>query len=160
MGSLGEVLTGNTPPTSDKSDWVDGTAGRVWITPSDISSLKTNNSLRHLSNQGWEKARILPANSVLITSIASIGKNTINEVPAAFNQQINAIIPKHNDSYFILSSMLKNTAKFKALAGQTATAIINKSAFEKFCIDVPSVEEQERIALIIKNIDDTITLHQ
>ena len=49
---------------------------------------------RHLSEQGWSKARKIPENSVLITSIASIGKNTINAVPVAFNQQINAIVPE------------------------------------------------------------------
>lgn len=160
LGCLGKVVTGNTPKTSEAENWNDDDSGHVWITPSDISSLKTYDSERHLTAEGWEKARQLPEKSVLITSIASIGKNTVNEVPAAFNQQINAIIPKENDADFILNSMINATPRFKAIAGQTATAIINKSTFEKFEIMVPKHEEQKSIGQLLNSFDMIITLHQ
>ncbi|GIC70540.1 restriction endonuclease subunit S [Fructobacillus tropaeoli] len=160
MGCLGKVVTGNTPKTSEAENWNDDDSGHVWITPSDISSLKTYDSERHLTAEGWGKARQLPEKSVLITSIASIGKNTVNEVPAAFNQQINAIIPKENDADFILNSMINATPRFKAIAGQTATAIINKSTFEKFEITVPKHEEQKSIGQLLNSFDMIITLHQ
>ncbi|MDN6292557.1 MAG: restriction endonuclease subunit S, partial [Tetragenococcus halophilus] len=134
--------------------------GHIWITPTDIDKLIMSDSDRHLSEKGWSKARKIPENSVLITSIASIGKNTINAVPVAFNQQINAIVPEKNDSYFILSAMIKDTARFASVAGQTATAIINKTTFEKFQIATPSYEEQQKIGTFFKQLDDTITLHQ
>ncbi|WP_308438132.1 restriction endonuclease subunit S [Fructobacillus tropaeoli] len=160
LGCLGKVVTGNTPKTSEAENWNDDDSGHVWITPSDISSLKTYDSERHLTAEGWGKARQLPEKSVLITSIASIGKNTVNEVPAAFNQQINAIIPKENDADFILNSMINATPRFKAIAGQTATAIINKSTFEKFEITVPKHEEQKSIGQLLNSFDMIITLHQ
>ena len=160
LGELGKIYTGNTPKTSDLDNWTDNKEGHIWITPTDIDKLIMSDSERHLSEQGWSKARKIPENSVLITSIASIGKNTINAVPVAFNQQINAIVPEKNDSYFILSAMIKDTARFASLAGQTATAIINKTTFEKFQIATPSYEEQQKIGLFFKQLDDTITLHQ
>ncbi|MDN6147087.1 MAG: restriction endonuclease subunit S, partial [Tetragenococcus koreensis] len=160
LGELGKIYTGNTPKTSDLDNWTDNKEGHIWITPTDIDKLIMSDSDRHLSEKGWSKARKIPENSVLITSIASIGKNTINAVPVAFNQQINAIVPEKNDSYFILSAMIKDTARFASVAGQTATAIINKTTFEKFQIATPSYEEQQKIGTFFKQLDDTITLHQ
>jgi len=160
LGELGKIYTGNTPKTSDLDNWTDNKEGHIWITPTDIDKLIMSDSDRHLSEQGWSKARKIPENSVLITSIASIGKNTINAVPVAFNQQINAIVPEKNDSYFILSAMIKDTARFASVAGQTATAIINKTTFEKFQIATPSYEEQQKIGLFFKQLDSTIALHQ
>ncbi|ANK68598.1 restriction endonuclease subunit S [Loigolactobacillus backii] len=160
LGELGKIYTGNTPKTSDLDNWTDNKEGHIWITPTDIDKLIMSDSDRHLSEQGWSKARKIPENSVLITSIASIGKNTINAVPVAFNQQINAIVPEKNDSYFILSAMIKDTARFASVAGQTATAIINKTTFEKFQIATPSYEEQQKIGSFFKQLDQTITLHQ
>ena len=160
LGELGKIYTGNTPKTSDLDNWTDNKEGHIWITPTDIDKLIISDSDRHLSEQGWSKARKIPENSVLITSIASIGKNTINAVPVAFNQQINAIVPEKNDSYFILSAMIKDTARFASVAGQTATAIINKTTFEKFQIATPSYEEQQKIGSFFKQLDNTITLHQ
>ncbi len=160
LGDLGRVLTGNTPPTAEKENWSAGKDGYVWITPTDINTLLMSDSERHLTTIGWEKARIVSAYSVLITSIASIGKNAVNTVPVAFNQQINAIIPEGNDAYFILSAMEQNISRFAGLAGQTATAIINKTEFEKFVLSVPMIQEQQQIGAFFAALDRIITLHQ
>ena len=160
LADLGKVYTGNTPSTSDSNNWSNDSNDHVWITPSDIDELTKNNSERHLSDQGWNKARKVPRNSVMITSIASIGKNTINTVATAFNQQINAIVPDSNNAYFILTSMNYNTPRFASLAGHTATAIINKTTFEKFQLIVPSLNEQIEIGNFFSNLDNLITVNQ
>jgi len=160
LSELGKIHTGNTPPTSERENWAKDENGYVWITPTDINALKMSDSERHLTAVGWGKARSVPSNSVLITSIASIGKNTVNTVPAAFNQQINAIAPIENSAYFILTAMENEKTRFARLAGQTATAIINKTEFEKFPLFVPNLQEQERLSGFFENFDNLITLHQ
>lgn len=160
LGDLGEVLTGNTPSTNMESYWEKGKNGYIWITPSDISKYKTSESMRYLSEEGWKKARKVPENSVLITSIASIGKNTINQMPAAFNQQINAIIPKENSAYFILTCMEKNKVQFSSIAGKTATPIINKTDFKKFKVKVPQHPEQLVVGDLFEKIDDILSYYQ
>jgi len=84
----------------------------------------------------------------------------MNTVPAAFNQQINAIVPVDNDPYFILTAMIKNMARFSAIAGKSATAIINKTSFSQFEISIPELSEQQKIADFFKNIDNLVVLHQ
>jgi Restriction endonuclease S subunits len=160
LGELGEIFTGNTPSTIDTENWSSNNKGYTWVTPTDINKLLISNSARCLTEKGWSKARIVPANSVLITSIASIGKNAINIVPTAFNQQINAIVPKENDAYFVLSAMEKDTVRFARIAGKTATPIINKKLFEAFTIYVPEYKEQLKIGQLLNGIDNLISLYQ
>lgn len=161
LGELGEVMTGNTPKIAEKDNWSPANSKFIWITPTDIKDLISSDSERYLSLKGWEKARTVPKNSILITSIASIGKNTINTVPVAFNQQINAIIPSDNDAYFILTAMIKNEERFSSIAGKSATAIINKTEFKKFKIMIPTdLQEQRRIGEFFQQLDILITLHK
>ncbi|MDU6318189.1 MAG: restriction endonuclease subunit S [Streptococcus mitis] len=160
LEELGKVITGNTPATSNASYWSTSSKGHTWVTPTDINDILICYSERYLSDLGWLTARTVPENSVLITSIASIGKNTINTIPVAFNQQINAIIPQNHNSYFILSAMSRYEKQFKNLAGQTATPIINKLTFEKFEIPVPPIREQEIIGEFFQKFDKSISLQQ
>lgn len=160
LGELGKVITGNTPSTSNASYWSTSSKGHTWVTPTDINDVLICYSERYLSDLGWLTARTVPENSVLVTSIASIGKNTINTIPVAFNQQINAIVPQNHNSYFILSAMSRYEKQFKNLAGQTATPIINKLTFEKFEIQVPLIIEQQIIGEFFQKLDKSISLQQ
>lgn len=100
IGDTGRVITGSTPSTSNKHYW-----GKeyTWITPTDIDDrVFMYSSERKLSKQGFEISRQLPPGSVLITCIASIGKNCILAGVGSCNQQINAIIPSEKyDSRYI-----------------------------------------------------------
>ena len=161
LGEIGKVFTGNTPSTKNTENWTtDKSIGHVWITPTDINNNIMFDSERYLSDKGWSQARVVPKNSVLITSIASIGKNAINGVEVAFNQQINALVVQKNNPYFILTLMNKEKQRFESLAGQTATPIINKSTFSSFMVKIPSETEQKQIGDFFKQLDSLIALHQ
>ncbi|WOX36796.1 restriction endonuclease subunit S [Ligilactobacillus salivarius] len=161
LGEIGKVFTGNTPSTKNTENWTtDKSIGHVWITPTDINNNIMFDSERYLSDKGWSQARVVPKNSVLITSIASIGKNAINGVEVAFNQQINALVVQKNNPYFILTLMNKEKQRFESLAGQTATPIINKSTFSSFMVKIPSETEQKHIGYFFNQLDSLIALHQ
>lgn len=160
LDSLGKIITGNTPSTSKKEYWSPNSDGVVWITPTDINSVKTQCSERLLTKDGASQARIVPANSILVTCIASIGKNTINTVEAAFNQQINALVPHFSNSYFILTMLNNMESAFNRVAGTSATSIINKKEFGQLSALLPEIEEQNKIGRIFELIDNNITLHQ
>ena len=152
---LGKIVTGNTPKTNVPEYWSEN-HNHVWVTPTDINGPIINNSERYLTDLGVEVSRLIPENSVLITSIASIGKNSINTIPVSINQQINAIIPSESSPYFIMMAFERYIQIFKSLAGNTATQIINKTNFENFCFPVPNLEEQEKIGQFFKNLDSQI----
>lgn len=152
---LGKIVTGNTPKTTVSEYWSES-KNHVWVTPTDINGPIISNSGRYLTDLGAEVSRQIPENSVLITSIASIGKNSVNIIPVSINQQINAIVPKEASPYFIMMAFERYIQKFKSLAGHTATQIINKTNFENFSFPLPSLLEQEKIGNFFKNLDTQI----
>ena len=149
VSEVGEIITGSTPPTSNKTYW---NGDIPWITPTDISAIRDIwCSERQITQYGLKVLRQLPANTLLVTCIASIGKNSILRKTGACNQQINAVIPddKHNVDY--LYYLIEND-KFHLLsrAGITATNIVSKREFmEIVFVFPPTLAEQTAIAAVL-----------
>ena len=157
VASFGEVVTGSTPSTSNAQYW-NGTI--PWITPTDISTRRDILSgERGITSQAMLLARRLPPGSVLVTCIASIGKNAILQVPGACNQQINAVIPNAStDSRFLYYMFEANKALMLRNAGTTATSIISKGVFLSLTFSVPATRaEQVAIATVLSDIDLEVT---
>ena len=160
LKELGDIQTGNTPPTSNLDNY--STDGVLWVTPTDIKMLVISDTAKKLSEVGVTQARIAKAGSILVTSIASIGKNTLVTMDAGFNQQINSLTPTpKNDSYFLLTQSEKWSEKMKKTAASATMQIVNKTDFSNISTFVPvHKEEQQKIGLFFKQLDNTITLHQ
>ncbi|WP_025445234.1 restriction endonuclease subunit S [Helicobacter pylori] len=153
---FGIIITGSTPLTQISEYW-NGTIS--WITPTDINDNKDIfNSERKITQKGLDTIRMIPKNSVLVTCIASIGKNAILRVNGACNQQINAIIPnKDFNADFIYFLMENNKQYLLGKAGVTATYIISKQVFEEIDFFVPKdLDEQTAIANILSALDSEI----
>ena len=132
-----------------------------WVTPTDIKTNITTETERRLSVKGQSVARVIPANSVLCTCIASIGKNTFLPIKCAFNQQINAITPNEkNHPYFLYTNSYHWSKTMKKGSGGLTFQIVNKTEFSKIETFVPKKSEQQKIGLLFKSLDNTITLHQ
>jgi type I restriction enzyme S subunit len=153
---LGQIVTGNTPSMSNAEFYGDK---YCWATAFDFKGVYIDNTKTKLSEKGKNIARIVPQGSILVTCIASIGKNAIANVEMAFNQQINAIVPNENfHSEFIYYSIENSLHKLKEVAGAGAVAIINKANFETIKLRFPSLEEQTAIANILQTADKEINL--
>ncbi|MGL2438890.1 restriction endonuclease subunit S [Helicobacter pylori] len=153
---FGIIITGSTPLTQISEYW-NGTIS--WITPTDINDNKDIfNSERKITQKGLDTIRMIPKNSVLVTCIASIGKNAILRVNGACNQQINAIIPnKDFNADFIYYLMENNKQYLLGKAGVTATYIISKQVFEEIDFFVPKdLDEQIAISNILSGLDNEI----
>ena len=158
LGELGEILTGSTPSTSHKEYYSDN--GIPWVTPTDISKNIIYDTPRKLSDKGREIARIAPKGTILVTCIASIGKNTMLGTMGSFNQQINALIPnfEKNNPYFLLTESMLWSEKMKQQAAAGTMQIVNKTEFSELVTMVPKLEEQEAIGTYFRNLDHLITL--
>ena len=155
VSEFGDVITGATPSTKINAFW---NGPYPWITPTDISSERDMTvSERMITQEGLNAIRTLPPNTVLITCIASIGKNAILKTTGSCNQQINAVVPNaaHN-AEFLYYLFEYNSNYLLANAGVTATPIISKSIFSEFVFQVPSFEEQRSIASVLSDMDSEI----
>ena len=159
LGELGEILTGSTPSTSNSAYYSED--GIPWVTPTDINELTISDTPRKLSEEGAKVGRVVPANTILCTCIASIGKNALLTVKGSFNQQINSLTPSAgNDAYFLLTESELWSNKMKRIAASGTMQIVNKTEFSELDTLVPLTDEQKKIGSYFRNLDHLITLHQ
>ena len=155
LGEIGEIQTGNTPPTNEEDNYEKN--GFPWVTPTDINSLVLHTTSKQLSEVGKSKARIAKSGSILVTCIASIGKNTLVRTDSAFNQQINSLTPSEKySSYFLLTQSEIWSRYMLSVAGAGTMQIINKSDFSNIKTMVPSLPEQEAIGSFFQDLDKAI----
>lgn len=158
VANFGKVVTGNTPPKGDDSNYGSDIS---WATAEDFKGKYVGNTKVKLTKSGVSKARLVPKGSVLVTCIASIGKNAIADEDLTTNQQINAVIvnSKHCNEFFYYQIEF-NKHKLLAWAGTTAVPILNKSSFEKILLLAPLKHEQQKIASVLTAADKEIELLQ
>lgn len=160
LGDLGTITTGSTPSTAIPDYYSDD--GIVWVTPTDICENITFESARKLSYLGQQVGRVVPKNTILVTCIASIGKNTMLGNTGSFNQQINGLTPNENecDPYFLLTESALWSAKMKSSAAAGTMQIVNRTEFSELKTWLPSLIEQQAISDFFRQLDHLITLHQ
>lgn len=154
LSSVGEIVTGKTPSTSNADLW-DGDT--MFVTPTDMieGQKYQKTTARSVNNT----KNVLPAKSIMYTCIASIGKMSLSIRPAITNQQINSLIPSNDfDNEYIYYVLLWSTPRIKATSSDAAFSIINKTEFSKITISVPNKPEQQKIADFLTSIDDKIDL--
>ena len=160
LGEIGEVITGSTPSTQHSEYYSED--GIPWVTPTDIVDNIIHDTPRKLSPLGEKVGRVVPANTILVTCIASIGKNTMLANMGSFNQQINGLVPynKKYDPYFLLTESFHWSSKMKREASAGTMQIVNKNEFSAIDTYVPEWDEQKAIGNYFRQLDNLITLHQ
>ena len=158
LGELGEIATGSTPSTLNAEFYSND--GIPWVTPTDINATTISDTPRKLSPKGAKVGRVVPANTILCTCIASIGKNTLLTTKGSFNQQINGLTPYDgNDPYFLLTQSYFWSMAMKQIAATGTLQIVNKTEFSKIKTIVPNLAEQQKIGEYFANLDRLIMLH-
>ncbi len=152
---FGDVITGNTPPRSEPANYDSNFI--EWIKTDNIliESQNLSQASEYLSEIGFSKSRYVDKNALLVTciagSIGSIGRSAISNRRVAFNQQINAIVPKENISVYFLYWMFKVSADYiQSYATGGMKRLLTKGEFEKILLLKPSYDQQikfEQIAI-------------
>lgn len=159
LGNIVEVISGATPKTNINEYWDNGDI--YWATPSDITSNGkyisvtekkiTENGLRNCS------AKLLPIGSILMSSRATIGERCINTVPMTTNQGFKSLVCKdgiNNEFIYYYVDILKE--KLMGLASGSTFLEVSKKVVEDIKVVIPSLEEQEKIASILSEVDKKI----
>lgn len=134
-----DVICGKTPPTADPQNY-GGTIPFITI-PDMHGSVYTTSTARFLSEKGasTQPGKMLPANSVCVSCIASVGLVCLTAEPSQTNQQINSIICKDQISpFYVYTKMTTLNEYLKQLgAGGSTTLNINKTLFGQIPILLP-----------------------
>ncbi|GAB2931105.1 restriction endonuclease subunit S [Rheinheimera gaetbuli] len=152
LDNVSIAVTGKTPSTTDEENW----NGNIpFISPTQIlPDGKVTKPERFVTDFGAKKIQLLPKGAVMIVCIGTIGKVGLLNTDAAFNQQINALIPTQSiQSKFLfywartLHSWLNKTSSAVVNA-----AIINKSRLCSAPCPLPSIEEQTEIVRRVEEL--------
>ena len=160
LNDFGDVISGGTPSTSVGEYW-DGDI--AWCTPSDITSTmgkyiyKTD---RNITHQGLKNsaATILPPNSILLCTRATIGELKLSGVPMATNQGFKNLCPNATGNVDYLYYLLQTKKKYMVELAIGSTFLeISKKALCSIALQTPSLPEQERIAEALSDVDSMIS---
>ncbi|MFW5887556.1 MAG: restriction endonuclease subunit S [Bacteriovoracia bacterium] len=157
LGSIAEIKNGGTPDTRNPSYWDKGTI--CWATLVDTKAKYLYDTQKKITELGLKNssAVILPINSVIFSSRATIGEVCINKVPVATNQGYKNFICnprklKHEYLYYILNyykemieSIIPSGTKYKEISG---------TDIKNFEIPLPNLKVQEQIASACQKIDN------
>ena len=153
LGDIFEIITGSTPSKTSPEFYGDEIP---FYKPADLDfGLGITESSEYLSSLGYEKARKISPNSVLICCIGSIGKTGLIYKEGTCNQQINAILSNSRIEmkyvfYTMNSICMQNQMKEKA--SMTTLPILNKNNFSECCFPLPPLNEQKRIVAVIEKL--------
>jgi len=159
ISELGEIVSGATPSTSISEFWNEE---YVWITPYDLSRLKTKfieTSERKISKLGLQNcsATLLPKGSIVLSSRAPIGYLAIVKKEFCTNQGCKSIrLKPEYDPVFQYYNIGFNIDKLKQLGEGTTFAEISKTDLASISIKSPNLPIQRKIARILSTIDAVI----
>lgn len=161
LDQLAEIRSGGTPSTSRPDFW-DGDV--LWVTPTDISALDGRKFLesttRKITTLGLKasSAEIIPANSVVMTTRATIGECAINVVPLSTNQGFKNFVPRNsvevNFLYYLLTTQKQS---FIGLCAGSTFLEIGKTQLTGYEVVIPEKEEQIAIAEMLSDMDAELT---
>ena len=141
IGNEIETLGGGTPSTDIEEYWKEGDV--IWYSPTDITN---NNSVfifestNRITQTGLNKssAKLFPANCLMMTSRATIGKLAINTKEATTNQGFITLIPTDELNVFYLYCWVNTQIEeIINLASGSTFLEISKTDFRNIDIVIP-----------------------
>ena len=139
VAEFGDIITGKTPSTS-KAEYYDGTIPFVTIPDmhNHVYPLLTEKTLTN-TGANTQKNKFIPAKSVLVSCIATVGLVNIAFEKCQTNQQINSVVLfREKDLYFVYESMLRIKDLLDGVGSNGATMTnVNKTKFSNIRILCP-----------------------
>ena len=156
-------VEGGGTPKSDVREYWNGPI--PWITlvdlpPTDMVS-EIKNTQRTITEVGLAKssARLIPENSVVVSTRATIGRIGINRVPLATNQGFKNIVIQDQSrvtSEYVALAVTKLVPMMEAWASGGTFKEISKSKFCQLAIPLPPLEVQQAIVAEIEGYQKVI----
>lgn len=154
--------TGYTPSKSNAKYWDDGTI--PWFRMEDIrkNGRILNDSIQHVTRAAI-KGKIFPANSIIMSTTATIGEYALLTSDSLANQQFTFLTRKVNcceciniTYFYHYCSILSEWCKRNVNSG--GLLAVDMKAFENYKMKLPAIDEQAKIAKILSMQEQKIDL--
>ena len=148
---LFEIVSGGTPDSKNDAYW-DGDV--PWITLVDLPAGNTITEIRAtqrtITEAGLAKssAKVIPADSIVVSSRATIGRIGINRIPLATNQGFKNVVIKDKSRAlpeYIANVLTNLVPEMQAQASGATYKEITKTRFSALEIPLPPLEVQQEL---------------
>lgn len=167
LNALGEIITGSTPFRLNSDNYGNDIE---WIKSDNINTPYHFLTLAKegLSETSMESARVAPSGAVLVTCIAGskdcIGNAAIANRKVSFNQQINAIVPKHTWlTNFLYGQIFAQKKIIQQASTESMKGMVSKGRMEKIKFIQPPKNEIEKFSalcdVVFKNCEKMWLAH-
>jgi type I restriction enzyme S subunit len=155
------ISSGGTPSRKYPMYFIGGTTGHPWVKSKELLDGAVSSTEESISDEGLRNssAKYYPANAVLVAMYgANVGQLGWLKIPATVNQAICALVVDDEiaDWRFVFYSLLLNRADLTIQAQGAAQQNLNQDLIRQFCLDLPPLPIQRRIAGILSAYDDLI----
>lgn len=153
-----DFYNGYTPSKSNAEFWTNGSV--PWLRLEDIrtNGRVLSDSILQVTHQSI-KGGLFPANSLMVSTSATIGEYALITVPAITNQRFVVIHPKpayvqHIDTRFLLCVGHEIGSYCKKNVNQGNFASVDMEAFRKYEFPIPSLYVQKKIVEQLDGFDN------
>ena len=160
LKDIAKITSGSTPLRSNVEFFAEGTI--PWVKTTDLNNSFIVDTEEKITPKA--KARVNPAGSVLIAMYGGfnqIGRTGCLSFPAATNQAISVLALDRKTAIpaYVLAWLNAKVEDWKRIASSSRKdPNITSSDVAKFTIVLPELDEQQRIASCLSNLDALITM--
>ena len=159
---LFRVESGGTPKSEVEEYW---NGGIPWATLADLPAsdfiTEIHGTKRTISEKGLRdsSAKVMPANSIIVSTRATIGRIAINRIPIATNQGFKNVVVEDQTRAvpeFVALALTKLVPTMQAWATGGTFAEISKSKFCELQIPLPPLNVQKEVVAEIEGYQKII----
>ena len=160
---IATIVAGGTPSTKISEYW---NGDIPWITPKDLSIQRHKyicKGLRNITSDGLNKssAKIIPSNSVILSTRAPVGYVAISKRNITTNQGCHSLIPNNDlDTEFLYYLVLNNVEYLKSQSNGSTFGELSAKVLSELQFNLPTLKEQKAIAKILSDLDSKIELNE
>ena len=163
LGDMFDIGNGYTPSKNVPQFWTNGTI--PWFRMEDIreNGRILKDSIQHVTKEAVKSTGLFPANSIIISTTATIGEHALLIADSLANQQFSFLVRKLNridsmDIMFIFYHcfLLGDWCRSKSNAG--GLLAVNMEDLRNYYFSLPSLPEQQAIANYFTKLDRKIEL--
>ena len=162
LGELANIVRGASPRPIQDPKWFDKDSDIGWLRISDVT--EQDGRIRHLeqriSKLGQEKTRVLMEPHLLLSIAATVGKPLVNYVKTGVHDGFLIFLNPVFDREFMFQWLDMFRPKWKKYGQPGSQVNLNSELVRNQEIDLPRIEEQQKIGSFFKQLDETIALHQ
>lgn len=162
LGELAEIVRGASPRPIQDSKWFDKNSEVGWLRISDVT--EQNGRIHFLdqriSEAGQEKTRVLKSKHLLLSIAATVGKPVMNYVQTGVHDGFLIFLNPEFDLEYMFQWLEMFRPQWQKYGQPGSQVNLNSDLVKNQKINIPSVEEQEKISSFFTNLDQTIAFQQ